>query len=321
MEKLILCHISALEAWDRGLCSREGLSRTEALSGFAPSATDLHQLEIDSLQLHRPIHFYTSDDALRHRTRELHAHWKATPSPPMTLAHIDGTTFASTPEECYLQLAPDLDIIGTTRLGMELCGSHSTLTFGRQGFLNRAPLTDSGTLAQLVRRRYGGRSRSHALQALRWITDGSASPVDTALYLLLVLPHRMGGYGLPQPQMSFRFDLKDSGRYVGSCGSCRCDYLWPDAHTMLAYNGSQEHPGLNVIVMTRRQLRSAKDTHVIALRIARRLGHRMRLPDRFEEKNTLLRRRLFSWGCGVYDRWIPYQPAGLETRRLERGGA
>ena len=73
-------------------------------------------------------------------------------------------------------------------------------------------------------------------RAVRYAVDGSASPMETALALMLCLPKTAGGYGLPKPQMNRVLPLDaETGRVRVA------DLFWPEAKVAVEYDSDAFH--------------------------------------------------------------------------------
>ena len=83
------------------------------------------------------------------------------------------------------------------QLGFELCGTYDTTN----GDVREcAPLTTVDRLDAFLASLGPMHGKKNASYALRYVANNSASPRETALAMLLCLPYRMGGYGIPMPQ-------------------------------------------------------------------------------------------------------------------------
>ena len=82
------------------------------------------------------------------------------------------------------------------------------------------------------------------LVAARLAFDGAASPMEAKLALLLSLPTRLGGFGLPRPQLNRPFALSPEAQLVYPHTPCRLDLSWPGTDLDVEYDGSgDEHSG------------------------------------------------------------------------------
>ena len=137
--------------------------------------------------------------------------------------------------------------------------------------------------------------------------------METMVYMLLCLPPKLGGYGIPKPDMNAEIPLDEEGRAIARRETCYGDLCWPDAHLDLEYHGevhvgaSQmksdvgrelgiEHMGWNVLTVTSAQVIDADRFEVVAGEVALRL--KKRLFDRIVGENTeklSLRNELEEW--------------------------
>ncbi len=71
----------------------------------------------------------------------------------------------------------------------------------------------------------------------------SASPMETALALMLTLPVEMGGFGLPRPQLNREAPIDPALRDLSSKDTIIADLCWPDQRVVIEYYGWDEHFG------------------------------------------------------------------------------
>ena len=126
------------------------------------------------------------------------------------------------------------------------------------------------------------------------VVDGSASPMETALIMLLCLPGRLGGFGLPKPEVNRPLPLPDEARLASGHAHCVPDLLWPEQRVAVEYDGADYHSsegqvtrdlrrrnilatlGLSVIVVRKEQVQDYLEFEHLARSIARLLGARVR---------------------------------------------
>ena len=132
----------------------------------------------------------------------------------------------STPEFCFLQMANRLSLARLIMLGYELCGTYVLVDKGPAPRRD-APLTTVAKLRTFIEGTSNARGRKKALRALRYVLDRSASPMESALAMLLCLPYGLGGYGLPEPRLNYHVDVPPSFRAMADRKHCVCDLCWP----------------------------------------------------------------------------------------------
>jgi hypothetical protein len=253
------------------------------------------------------------DKGARREAKYLKNHIDSNGFPSGSFARIEGGPYVSSPELCFMQMATELSLIELIQFGYELCGRYRMIANKAtgQGFCEAAPLTDSDKLGRYVARASGIRGRENALLAIRHILDNSASPMETILAMMLTLPHRLGGYALPKPELNSRIKVATNARYATSKGSYECDMFWPDRQLAVEYDSDSYHTkesqiadnakkrtalsrqGIEVITVTKRQLVNTADLRNIAGTLAVKLDKRLRIPVRkFAKAHDQLRKRL-----------------------------
>ena len=231
----------------------------------------------------------------------------------------------------FLQMSSHLNLPDAIRLGMELCGTHSTLPFSpkltlpytltpreiKNGFSDCSPITSAEELKALLSQTPAGK-RSKAYMASRFIADGSRSPGESRLYILLCLPVRLGGYGLPRPILNARIDLPEELQRITGAQHYRCDLYYEDPGLAIEYDGGYhwegeqrmddntrqlilETLGITCIRIDKKQLENAALLDMQARRIAKHLGFRVRKPgERAMKKRIELRRQVLDWNVDLY---------------------
>ena len=217
-----------------------------------------------------------------------------------------GDMCVSSPEFLFLQMASRLTVRQLVALGCELCGTYvllresNTRPTAVDEYPTRvAPLTSVDKIGAFVGKAVKARGRSKALRALRYVVDGSRSPMETMTYMLLCLPPKLGGYGLPKPVMNAEIELDGEGRSIAGRRACWGDVCWPDAMLDIEYHGEVhvgaaqmksdvgrelgiEHMGWRVMTVTSPQVLDASRFEVVA-----------------KEAAAYLRKRLYSQVLGV----------------------
>lgn len=221
------------------------------------------------------------------------------------------------PELSFVRIAGAYPIARTIEYGRELCGGYA-LSQTDAGFRDRPAVTTPDRLRRYVQRADGMPGVKTARRACKYVVGGSASPMETIVYLLLCLPCALGGYGLPAPVMNARVVLEkgvaryDSTRRVVGRRYRVCDLYWPSAHVAIEYDGFRYHAtkerlradavrrneleerGEMVLTVTGGQVEGWRAMEVVAGQVARRVGHRLRdralgtPPQRVELRKMLL---------------------------------
>ncbi|WP_241963736.1 hypothetical protein [Gordonibacter sp. 28C] len=133
---------------------------------------------------------------------------------------------------------------------------------------------------------------NRAARALRFVANGSASPMETNLAMALCLPRMLGGYGFELPQLNARIEVRAGGGLMGR-SYFECDLYWDGCKTAIEYDSAQFHSGTEaetrdssrrsgllvrdvlVITVTTDQFFDARKLDEVARALAKRMGKRL----------------------------------------------
>lgn len=285
------------------------------LPDSAPSSTELRsvleRLEANhpGLHLERPVHLVVHNVS-NYRGTELgkfHACTKAFSG--KSLLRLNDV-LVSTPELALVQAATqEKNLVALLELGWELCGSYRTARTSLQPAYQVEPLTTTKALRDFVSRNASLDGAGKVARILPYFADGSASPRETKLALILGLPMMHGGQGLGIPSMNHEVPANGAAWAISHRKSFRCDACWPEAKLDVEYQSKENHEGENsrirdsrranalvamgwtVVGVTNDELDSLVAMDVIADGLRRHLGKRKRtsIPDHHARKLKLRR--------------------------------
>lgn len=125
-----------------------------------------------------------------------------------------------------------------TPIPWELCFD----TNGRsQNLWKRPPLTSVSDLAEYAAQSSGKRGATALSRALSFCQDGSASPLESKLYLLLCLDRWRGGEGWPPPTLNQRIDFDEGAQLLTESTYAVADQLWKEQKICIEVNGKGFH--------------------------------------------------------------------------------
>lgn len=273
-----------------------------------------------------PVHAFVASRSKGTSTKSLVTHVHADAMPYGALLDLGHGICTCAPHFLFMQMTAQLDLVESICLAMELAGSYSKWNLDSSatrdpyhlaGDKNKNCTFDVPAAMRLqharsfVTRQQGQRGAVGARAALRWALERSASPMETATYLLLCLPKRLGGYGLPKPILNPKLIISNPDgvkeRYP--------DLFWLGANIDVEYNSDASHSGewsryrdskreveltvanIKVLPLTRQQLMNADEFDAFAQGLRRMLGIRSRAadPDWARRRDELRRRLLASW--------------------------
>jgi len=294
--RIFICHESALEYWRRRR-KLPGKSANRRYSVELPDApAEIGPVLFSGLKL--PIHVMLGSQHIRRASKNMNQHIFSSETPIGCFMNIGNDLMISSPEFVFLQLANQLTSVELIELGYELCGVYSLplpdeKEVPERGFFTRQQLTSTKKLTAFLDSMPGARGRLRALHALRYLQDGSASPMETKLAMLLTLPYKMGGYGFKMPILNCRIPLPKAVRKYFTKKYYVCDLYWPDEKVAVEYDSDQYHTaseriandsnkrnalasiGIRVVSVTRQQLYRNRELESAARTLARHMGRRL----------------------------------------------
>lgn len=304
----VLSHTSALEYWKSvriGSRSFRFVQDARPLLDAPPKKGTL--AEPGPWWLKRPLHVLVSNDAARRSSREAVSHVQGGALPPGSVLDSCNGFCVCSPELTFVQMATVFSLARLIELGFELCGTYDAADGDVRECM---PLASVDKLASYVASLGRVHGKRKAARALRYVADGSASPRETTLTMLLCLPYALGGYGIEMPLLNRRIDLTRRARRIAGRNYLVCDLFWPDAMLDVEYDGGQhadpEHMskdsmrrdallsmGITVVTVTKWQLDDGGSFNGIAHMVAQRLGKQLRYKDpEFTRASLALRSEL-----------------------------
>lgn len=249
--------------------------------------------------LSHPVHVLVEDEALRCRAEGVFSHTVSRKELCRRVVRAADGVYVVSPEACLLQLADDLPFPNLVETGFEWCGGYARSTGEFCSIVQRDPLTTVAKL-ELFSKRVGGADGTKTLRkALRFVLDGSLSPMESVTVVLLCFPVRLGGYGLPLPVMNAVVEVPARERAFVKKSFYKCDLYWPEAKFAIEYDSNLHHTGatriaedasrrvdlaylgVEVATLTQQQACDRREMDRIAHLLAKRLGKRLRL-ERFD---------------------------------------
>lgn len=317
---IVLAGISALEAWrsdalSARLADAPRCPFPQRLSSSGADAQRLAKSDPDVFEaLSYPIRVCVPRAGSRLNTRLVKSSVLVPGIPDDCVSKVADDIYLCAPELVFLQLASVLPFFDLMHVGFELCGFYRVSSDAPRGMVSAGPLTNTDALRSFVDRSVRVCGRAAAGRVARYVLDGSASPMETQLALILTLPQMLGGYALEPPVLNCEISTKlMAGRLVGSRFH-RCDLYWPRIRLALEYDSEAEHSGpdevgrdsrrraalsyggTTVHTVTRSQIASVPEMERIARIVSKALGKRSRkgsfdaTDERLELRNWLFNR-------------------------------
>ena len=225
--------------------------RTLADEGFpfqsveANMRLELWQLgDVGPFTPERPLELAVFDRVHRTRGKKYRTRELPRTLPADALVRVNPHLYFVSPELIVSQMAPSLSAIQLAKLIMELCGRYSLSP--AEGLRNKTKYQLEPVTSLERIKRYSGLTKVRGgaktlREALNYALEGSASPSETVLALMMSLPQELGGYGFVKPALNASLTVPDEhiGRVSGLKYSL--DAFWQDAYTDLEYESVEFH--------------------------------------------------------------------------------
>ena len=305
-----ISHQSALEFWRQA--QAKDIRDAKRLRVKGPPAKPLDARELYTKNpwgLSMPVSVLVGSNNACKATRGLECYIGSGPFPVGSFLAISGLTVSS-PELCIMQMASILSFTDLVKLGYEFCGTYrlDKESEAIRGFRDDKPLTSVAKLDSYIAMASGLKGCKKARKALRYITENSASPMETALAMMLSLPYRLGGYGFPLPLLNCRISVTTDTKKKAE--TRRCDLYWPDAQVDIEYDSDAYHVGsdriskdairrnvlasvgVTVVTVSRMQILKTAELRQVAKVLSKLLDKRLQCPEGFSSCHALLRQKV-----------------------------
>lgn len=247
----------------------------------------------------RTSHITVTDRKARFRSRDVTVHSCIIDLPAGAVVMKKGQKVSS-PELLFLELASQLSIHQLILLGLQMC-SHPP------GAPYRA-VTTKQRLASFLSRTSWYHGHNKAVRAVKYVKNGSASIMESLSYMILTLPHALGGYGLSGAVFNQEIILQ--GEAINQLNQTRCfaDLYYKDARLAVEYDSFAHHnspleqgkdskrsallesQGIEVLKMNTIQLYDPDACRTFAYNLAYRLKKRIAIrTKKFDDMHAKLR--------------------------------
>ena len=309
---MMICPYSALDHWrlhGNAKIEASARQRRKNLPEKFPGITAI--LDSTPVGLPYPIDLMVISTNAKWRSKVIRPHVYTGNVPEWGFISLGPGVYVSSPSFCFFQMAGELPLVKLIELGLELCGTYSLPVNNGETLYGHPRLTNVNSLKAFTIQMKGIKGQSKATRALRFIANGSASPMETKLFMLLTLKYVFGGYGLLAPKLNKRVDPRKAAKQMENKKYFVCDLFWPQANLAVEYDSDANHTGsdrinddskkrtalesagIKVITVTNEQIQNADELDIVAQEIAKRLGKQLRINDpKFKKAQRELRRQL-----------------------------
>ena len=178
------------------------------------------------------------DAARRSRSKKLGFRVIGADLPRGSFYRAKRSVYVCSPELLLILFAEKASIFETIALGCELCGSYSARTGGN---LKHAALTCVEAIEEYLGKVKMLKGAKRCRKALKYIENGSASPRETDLYMMLCLPSKLRGFGLGGALLNDPQEVGRQHRSKTNLKKITPDLLWKGKKVAIEYDSNEYH--------------------------------------------------------------------------------
>ena len=215
----------------------------------------------------RPLHLVVSDQALKHRLRNVKVHVCETELPAESFHRLPGGNLVSSPSLTFLQMASESSPWELIEIGNYLTSTFSIADEGRGYTGRRGQLVSVERLREYLRsmpaHAYGVRK---AMGALDYVVELTASPKESQLSMHYRLPPELGGRGPYAIVANQVIQIDEHGQRMLGSRYLVGDLYLPEFGCDLEFDSKEYHTGIYRLDHTqaRRNVLEAMDIKTIS---------------------------------------------------------
>lgn len=241
--RLYVGHDSALYYWRTNppFYVLDGMQQNiRKLQGCPRSAEEARSLILSEAEFGPwPIDVLVPPNTQRVDSPRLRHHVQSANLPPHALCPIYGGIHVVSPEVCLVQACATHPLLEAFEIGMEFCGTYALRPDSVEDEAKRDyRLVDAASFQRHVETWKGLWGLVPARDVANYLVNGSASAMETKLYLLLCLPQKYGGYNLARPELNPKLDVPPSAKEALRQSVVKPDMLWRRQRVIVEYDGA-----------------------------------------------------------------------------------
>lgn len=134
-------------------------------------------------------------------------------------------------------------LVGAVVVACEFAGTYRLGSGQRPTSFHASPLMGVDSLWHTIDEVGEASGTRRARRVCDMMVEGSASPMETSLALMLSLPVEFGGFGLERPQLNRALDVSGLRGVAADRDVVTPDFLWPAQRVALEYDSAEFHSG------------------------------------------------------------------------------
>lgn len=241
--EIYLAGKTAFELWNNATIKEERSGHLfDIPANHTPTISKSEANELaDRYRLTLPFEVAVASAECRRNSKKLSCTTHGAYSPAHQYMKIRDGLFVARPELCLMQIAErctPLELIWRANI---MAGCFTL--YKQEKFKPRWPATSQLGIVQFMERCGKCNGKTALSKALPYVIDHSYSPMETVLALLLCLPRKRGGYGLPLPELNKKVKLASLRDPSAPVSAFRPDLLWEEQRLIIEYDSAEWHAG------------------------------------------------------------------------------
>ena len=269
--RLIISHISALELCSRIAQSGRRVARPTKLRSLRECLSAERNLPLFDLsqlpKLQHRIDVLVPETTKRNITKQLHCHSWGASLPDGSFYSLGNNVYVTSPEFSLLLMSKSTTFNELIALCSEVCGCYQR-DDSKRGFYDRPALTSLARISSFLDRMGSASGTTKLARALRYAVENARSPMESAF---TNMPPRLGGYGLPKPELNHRIDFDEDEARIAGRAYVELDLFFKGASqapsVIIEYDSDQEHTGADRIASDSRRNNTLRDIGFVVINL------------------------------------------------------
>lgn len=135
-------------------------------------------------------------------------------------------------------------LIAATLVASEFAGTYRLGAGEKDADYHAQRLMSAKSLEDAISEAGNFQGTSRARRVAELMVEASASPMETVLALMLLLPADFGGFELPKPLLNHSIDVSSHNGGISDRNEVTPDFLWPRQRVALEYDSEEFHAAL-----------------------------------------------------------------------------
>jgi len=194
----------------------------------------------DEYDLSLPLIVMADTPSGRKHSKQLYSKTRSHNHPEKAFIQLDSSVYVSCPELCFLQLASEFSLPKLIEVGNNLCAIY-VRNDSSYFQMKREPVASVNSIMNFLELSAHAKGIKKSRLAIKFVLEGSYSPMESKLAVLVVLPLSFGGYGLSKPELNKYVKLSPEAAVLLKRESCCCDMVWEREKVILEYDSNLSH--------------------------------------------------------------------------------